>query len=212
MSTLLTIEAAFLSNSQVATAINLREIRGLQRTLANGQKKKFQQTLELSSKVVEAVNWFTSEEGKTATAEAGIYWTNEQIGNKVFGWQKSYFYKVIKAGKLEATKVEQFNSLCDEAEARGEDPNRTLEGLLKFARLGGGETNSEAGGEGEAGEGEETGEIGVEIRVPTIFTMTYKGGAKNVSIRINEAGAIATTNSTEEILEAIAFLTNSINQ
>ena len=212
MSTLLTIEAAFLSNSQVATAINLREIRGLQRTLANGQKKKFQQTLELSSKVVEAVNWFTSEEGKTATAEAGIYWTNEQIGNKVFGWQKSYFYKVIKAGKLEATKVEQFNDLCDQAEARGEDPNRTLEGLLKFARLGGGETNSEAGGEGEAGEGEETGEIGVEIRVPTIFTMTYKGGAKNVSIRINEAGAIATTNSTEEILEAIAFLTNSINQ
>jgi hypothetical protein len=212
MSTLLTIEAAFLSNSQVATAINLREIRGLQRTLANGQKKKFQQTLELSAKVVEAVNWFSSEEGKTVTAEAGIYWTNEQIGNKVFGWQKSYFYKVVKAGKLEATKVEQFNSLCDEAEARGEEPNRTLEGLLKFARLGGGETNSEAGGEESGEEGEESGEIGVEIRIPTIFTMTYKGGNKNVSIRINEAGAIATTNSTEEILEAIAFLTNSINQ
>lgn len=213
MSTLLTIEAAFLSQTNIQTAIDLRGIRGLQRTLANGQKKKFQQTLELSAKVVEAVNWFASEEGKTATNEAGIYWTNEQIGNKVFGWQKSYFYKVVKAGKLEATKVEQFNSLCDEAEARGEEPNRTLEGLLKFARLGGGETNSEAGGDGEAGEdGEETGEIGVEIRIPTIFTMTYKGGAKNVSIRINEAGAIATTNSTEEILEAIAFLTNSINQ
>jgi len=162
--------------------------------------------------VVEAVNWFASEEGKTATNEAGIYWTNEQIGNKVFGWQKSYFYKVVKAGKLEATKVEQFNSLCDEAEARGEEPNRTLEGLLKFARLGGGETNSEAGGEESGEETEESGEIGVEIRIPTIFTMTYKGGNKNVSIRINEAGAIATTNSTKEILEAIAFLTNSINQ
>jgi hypothetical protein len=212
MSTLLTIEAAFLAQTNIQTAIDLRGIRGLQRTLANGQKKKFQQTLELSAKVVEAVNWFASEEGKTATAEAGIYWTNEQIGNKVFGWQKSYFYKVIKAGKLETAKIDQFNSLCDEAEARGEDPNRTLEGLLKFARSGG-ETNSEAGGNSEAGEeGEETTEAGVEIRIPNIFTMTYKGGEKNVSIRINEAGAIATTNTTAEILEAIAFLTNLINQ
>ena len=151
-------------------------------------------------------------EGKTATAEAGIYWSNEEIGNKVFGWQKSYFYKVVKAGKLEATKVEQFNSLCDQAEAQGEDPNRTLEGLLKFARLGGGATAEEGGASEEGEETEEGGEIGVEIRIPTVFTMTYKGGAKNVSIRINEAGAIATTNSTEEILEAIAFLTNSINQ
>lgn len=211
MSTLLTIEAAFLSQANIQTAIDLRGIRGLQRTLANGQKKKFAQTLELSAKVVEAVNWFASEEGKTATAEAGIYWTNEQIGNKVFGWQKSYFYKVIKAGKLEATKVEQFNDLCDQAEARGEDPNRTLEGLLKFARLGGA-TAEEGGATEEGEETEEGGEIGVEIRIPTIFTMTYKGGEKNVSIRINEAGAIATTNSTEEILEAIAFLTNSLNQ
>lgn len=211
MSTLLTIEAAFLSQTNVTTAINLREIRGLQRTLANGQKKKFQQTLELSAKVVEAVNWFASEEGKTATNEAGIYWNNEEIGNKVFGWQKSYFYKVVKAGKLEPTKVEQFNSLCDEAEARGEDPNRTLEGLLKFARLGG--ATAEEGGTSEEGEEtEEGGEIGVEIRIPTILTFTYKGGAKNVSVRINEAGAIATTNTTAEILEAIAFLTNSINQ
>jgi hypothetical protein len=211
MSTLLPIEAAFLSQANIQTAIDLRGIRGLQRTLANGQKKKFAQTLELSAKVVEAVNWFASEEGKTATAEAGIYWTNEQIGNKVFGWQKSYFYKVIKAGKLEATKVEQFNDLCDQAEARGEDPNRTLEGLLKFARLGG--ATAEEGGASEEGEEtEESGEIGVEIRIPTIFTMTYKGGEKNVSIRINEAGAIATTNSPEEILQAIQFLTNSLNQ
>ena len=212
MSNLLAIETAFLSQANIQTAIDLRAIRGLQRTLANGQKKKFQQTLELSTKVVEAVNWFASEEGKAVTSEAGIYWTNEQIGNKVFGWQKSYFYKVVKAGKLEATKVEQFNDLCDQAEAQGEEPNRTLEGLLKFARQGGGATTTEDGGNDGEGDGENDGEIGVEIRIPTIFTMTYKGGDKNVSIRINEAGAIATTNSPEEILQAIAFLTNSINQ
>lgn len=210
MSTLLTIEADFLRSQQVEQALDLRAIRGLQRQLSNGQKKKFAQTLELSKKVVAVANWFASEEGKQLTAEAGIYWNNETIGLKVFGWQKSYYYKVLKAGKLEDEVIEEFNRLCDEAEAQGEDPNRSLEGLLKFSRQAGGETNSQAGGEEtEEGEGEATARE-VEIRIPTIFTMTYKGGEKNVSVRVNEHNEIATTNSREEILAAIEFLTNLI--
>jgi hypothetical protein len=210
MSTLLAIEVEFLRNSQVEQALDLRAIRSLQRTLANGQKKKFAQTLELSKKVVSVANWFTSEEGKQATAEAGIYWNNETIGLKVFGWQKSYYYKVLKAGKLDDSIIEEFNSLCDEAEANGEEPNRSLEGLLKFTRSGGTAT-AEAGGTGEDGEEtEETTERAIEVRIPTIFTMTYKGGEKNVSVRVNENNEVATTNSRSEILAAIEFLTNLI--
>lgn len=213
MSTLLTIEADFLRDSNIVDAIDLRGIRGLQRTLANGQKKKFAMTLELSKKVVSAVEWFNSDAGKQATADAGIYWNNEQIGNKVFGWQKSYFYKVIKAGKLQDEKIELFNNLCDEAEARGEEPNRTLEGLLKFARSGG-NTDAEAGGNDAENDGENDGanEPQIEVRVPNIFTMTYKGGDKNVSVRVDANNVIATTNSPAEILQAIEFLTNLINQ
>jgi hypothetical protein len=209
MSTLLAIEAEFLRNSQVEQALDLRAIRSLQRTLANGQKKKFAQTLELSKKVVAVANWFTSEEGKQATAEAGIYWNNETIGLKVFGWQKSYYYKVVKAGKLDDSIVEEFNRLCDEAEANGDEPNRSLEGLLKFTRSGG-NTTAEAGGEeSEDGESEAT-ERAIEVRIPTIFTMTYKGGDKNVSVRITEDQVVTTTNSREEILAAIEFLNNLI--
>ena len=209
MSTLLTIEAEFLRNSQVEQALDLRAIRGLQRTLSNGQKKKFAQTLELSKKVVAVANWFASEEGKQVTAEAGIYWNNETIGLKVFGWQKSYYYKVIKAGKLDDSIIEEFNRLCDEAEANGDEPNRSLEGLLKFTRSTGGTATAGAGGE-ETEEGEEATAGAVEIRIPTIFTMTYKGGEKNVSVRVNENNEIATTNSRSEILAAIEFLTNLI--
>ncbi len=210
MSTLLAIEVDFLRNSQVETALDLRSIRSLQRTLANGQKKKFAQTLELSKKVVSVANWFASEEGKQATAEAGIYWSNEAIGLKVFGWQKSYYYKVLKAGKLDDAIIEEFNSLCDQAEAQGQEPNRSLEGLLKFTRSAGGETTGEAGGEEtEEGEGEAT-ERAIEVRIPTIFTMTYKGGDKNVSVRVTEDQVVTTTNSREEILAAIEFLTNLI--
>ena len=93
MSTLLAIETAFLSLATVKQSLNLSEIRSTQRVIANGQKKKFEQTLQLSKLVVGAVNWFASEEGKQVCTEEGITWTNEEIGNKIFGWQKSFFYK-----------------------------------------------------------------------------------------------------------------------
>lgn len=208
MSTLLAIEVEFLRNSQVETALDLRSIRSLQRTLANGQKKKFAQTLELSKKVVLVADWFTSDEGKEVTNEAGIYWNNEAIGLKVFGWQKSYYYKVIKAGKLDDSIIEEFNNLCDEAQANGEEPNRTLEGLLKFTRSGGATTGETGGEEGE--EGEEGEDRAIEVRIPTIFTMTYKGGEKNISVRVNENNEVTTTNNRQEIQEAISFLLNLI--
>jgi hypothetical protein len=40
--------------------------------------------------------------------------------------------------------------------------------------------------------------------------MTYKGGEKNVSVRVTEDQVVTTTNSRSEILAAIEFLTNLI--
>lgn len=211
MSNLLSIEAAFLSLPQVKQALNLQEIRSVQRTITNAKKKKFEQTLALSKLVRAAVEWFASEEGKAVCAEEGIAWTNEEIGLKVFGWQKSYFYKVVKAGKLDAEIVETFKAKCEEAEANGEEPNRSLEGLLKFAKQV--ENNANAGGQSEAGEdGEATAEaVAIETRTATIFTMTFKTEAGNVSVRIDAEGKVKTTNTTEQISEAIAFLQFTLN-
>jgi hypothetical protein len=210
MSNLLSIESAFLSNANVQTALSLREIRTVQRTLTNGQKKKFEQTLTLSKLVLNAVNWFNSQEGKTVCNEEGISWTNEEIGNKVFGWQKSFFYKVVKAAKLEEAIVETFKTKCDQAEANGQDANRSLEGLLKFAKQS--ETVAEASGNEGEETGEETGEAEIEIRTATVLNFTYKKEGKNIAVKIDENGTVKTSNSIEEIQEAINFLINSINQ
>lgn len=211
MSNLLSIESAFLNLPQVKQALNLQEIRAVQRTIVNAKKKKFEQTLALSKLVTSAVEWFASEDGKRACAEEGISWTNEEIGQKVFGWQKSFFYKVVKAGKLQAETIETFKAKCDEAEAQGQEPNRSLEGLLKFAKQV--ETGSTAGGEGEdaeSGDAETTGEAQIETRVETILTFTYKSEGGNVSVRIDANGVVKTTNSPEQIAEAIAVLQFSI--
>lgn len=208
MSNLLSIETAFLNLPQVKQALNLSEIRAVQRTITNAKKKKFEQTLALSKLVTQAVEWFQSEEGKRACAEEGITWSNEEIGLKVFGWQKSFFYKVVKAGRLEAEVVETFKTKCDEAEAQGQEPNRSLEGLLKFAKQV--ETGSEASGQGGEAEGESENEPQIETRIETILTFTYKSEGGNVSVRIDAEGNVKTTNSPEQIREAIAVLQFSI--
>ena len=204
MSQLLSIETSFLNLPQVKSGLNLQEIRSVQRTIVNAKKKKFEQTLALSKLVTKAVEWFQSEDGQRVCTEEGISWTNEEIGQKVFGWQKSFFYKVVKAGRLEESVVDTFKAKCDEAETRGEDPNRSLEGLLKFAKQV--ESGAQEGGQGEEGESEAQ----VETRIETILTFTYKGEGGNVSVRVDAEGNVKTTNSAEQIREAIAVLQFSI--
>ena len=211
MSQLLSIETAFLSLPQVKQGLNLSEIRSVQRTITNAKKKKFEQTIALSKLVTTAVDWFQSEDGQRVCNDEGISWSNEEIGQKVFGWQKSFFYKVVKAGRLESTIIENFNAKCNEVEAQGEEPNRSLEGLLKFAKQveAGGSTESE-GGEGGDAESGDTNEPQVETRVETILTFTYKSEGGNVSVRIDANGLVKTTNTDEQIAEAISVLKFSL--
>jgi hypothetical protein len=208
MSQLLSIETAFLSLPQVKQGLNLSEIRSVQRTITNAKKKKFEQTLALSKLVTQAVDWFQSEEGQRVCNDEGISWSNEEIGQKVFGWQKSFFYKVVKAGRLQPEVIESFNVKCNEVEAQGEEPNRSLEGLLKFAKQV--EAGGNAESEGGQGEGESESEPQVETRVETILTFTYKSEGGNVSVRIDANGLVKTTNSDEQIREAIAVLNFSL--
>jgi hypothetical protein len=194
---------------EVKQGLNLSEIKRLNATLSNGQKKKFATTLTLSAVVLKAFDWYSSEAGKQLMSAEGISWTAEDFANKVFGWGKSYFYKVVKAGKLAPEVIESFNLKCDEIEAGGEEPNRTLEGLLKFAKAVdeninvGGESDGESDGESESAE--------VEVRVPTILTFTFKPeNDKNVSVRIDANGVIKTTNSNDEVYSALQVLMNKL--
>jgi hypothetical protein len=205
MSNLLAIESAFLSLPQVKTALNLAEITRVQRGITNAQKQKFSSTLTLAKIAVNVVTWFASPEGQAIAQEEGISWTNEEIGAKVFGWQKSYFYKVLKAGKLDESIVNEFTAQCDEADRNGLNPDRSLAGLLKWTRAV--DSNTAEGGEGEGEEGEGETETAVEIRPETILTFVYKPeSGKNVALRVNSNGDIKTTNSRQELADAINYL------
>jgi hypothetical protein len=208
MSNLLAIESSFLNLPEVKQALNLTEIRSVQRTITNAKKKKFEQTLTLSKLVTNVLTWFQSEDGKRKCSEEGITWSNEEIGNKVFGWQKSFFYKVVKAGKLEENIIDTFKTKCDEAESNGEEPNRSLEGLLKFAKQV--ETSTQTGGQEESES--EGNEPQIETRVETIFELKFKplDGSRAVALKVDAHATLKTNNEISEIENAIAFLKDVI--
>ena len=210
---LLTIEQNFLNLPTVKDALNLTEVKRTQRNINNAHKSKFNHTMKLTSLIKSAVVWFESEEGKDALREEGIEWNKEDFGKKVFGYQKSFFYKLIKVANLDERIVEAFNTKCDEI---GTDANRSIAGLLDFSRdidLENLEVSEDATEEEitEAqNEAIESASVEQE-RTNYLFVMTYKNPeGNNLSIRIDEEGNVS-GNNLEEVANAITFLQNSIN-
>ena len=188
MQNLLTIERAFLSIPAVKQGLKLAEFKTLQRNVENAQKKKFDTTLELSKVVLNAFNWFKSTEGQALCSEEGISWNAEDFGLKVFGFQKSYFYKLTRAGKLDDQVIVDFKLKCTELESAGETPNRSLEGLLKYAKEleQGASGSGNEGEEGDAKEGEN--EPQVSVRPQVIYSFEYK--IENIKIQVLSDGSL----------------------
>lgn len=213
--TLLSIEQAFLDLPTVKEAINLNEINRAKRNVANAQKRKFEHTMTMASLVTNAVKWFDSEEAKELFREEGIEWSKADFGLKVFGWQKSFFYKVVKAGNLDERIVNAFNRKCDEI---GDDATRSLAGLLKFAQgidLSSLEVSEDATEE-EIAEAEaeviESAEVETrEERVECRYSFSFKNpNGRGVSIRVNADGSVISQNSPEEVAQAVAEFLQSI--
>ena len=189
--------------------MNLAKINQLKGAEKNAQKKKFETSCTMSKLVADAHEWFFNGEGKAIAEREGIAWSREEFGLKVFGWQKSYVRKMIRTALLEQSVVDSFNAECDRAESEQKKADRTIEGLLKYAKAL--ESGSECGGEGEGeGGGEGEGDIGTASasveRVPVMYVFTYKSPeGNNVSVRIDANGGIKTSNSSEDILQAVTM-------
>jgi len=137
MSNLLQIEADFLNNSEVRQHVRLDRIQSLQADVTDAKKVKFEKSLKLADIVKNSHVWFNSEDGKRKMQEEGITWNIEDFSNKVFGWQKSYFFKMLKVGTLKAENpdvVSKYKRQTTQAENNGQDVPRSVSSLLKFAK------------------------------------------------------------------------------
>ena len=210
MQNLLQIETNFLNLPQVATGLRLTEVSAINNNIASAHKQRFIQSVALSHVAIASFEWFTSAEGQALCTEEGVNWNREAFAEKVFGVKNSYFGKLLKVGGIDTNVVDVFNAKCDEAERNNEKCDRSVAGLIKFAKAG---VDSdvvipEAEAEGDV---EETTEAEAETTSETIFTLCFKTASGNVAVGITADGVISTTNSNAEIREAIAFLQQELS-
>ena len=176
MNHLLQIEQDFLTSSVVTSEINFASIFTAQANADNAQKAKFDKSIKLAEMVAKASAWFDKDETKAQLEANGIEWDNkETFFNRVFGWQKSFAYKMVKAGNIKIDQgeiVTAFKRHCTAQENAGEGSNRSIAGLLKFAK---GDT-----------------ETASRPKALATFSIAKDGlnGDKGFSIRINLDGSI----------------------
>ena len=161
MRNLLDMERDFFSGTN---RVNFNRINGLLTSLSDSKKAKFDTTLKLSKEVFKSFNWFNSDSGKEEMRIAGISMNTEQFGNKIFGWKKSYFYKMVKLGTIAEERTEvitRFKRECTRLESQGENVSRSLENALKYAN-------------DSARSTEESGEDSAEVRTQTPLKWEFK--------------------------------------
>ena len=188
MPNLLSIENNFLRLPEVATALRLQEVRSIQRTITNAKKKKFEQSLALSQHVSASFEWFKSPEGKAKFSEEGISWTTEEFSSKVFGWQKSFFYKMLRVASLPSEVVTQYSA------QEGEE--RSVEELLSYAK--------------QVEEGEQAGGQESQPRPQILLSLVFNHPEGKTTLKIDDAGQVKITG--EHIADAIQFINNCLNQ
>lgn len=178
MTHLMQIEADVLNSAEVRNQVNFNQLFNLQSEVNDAKKSKFDKSLKLGKLVADALKWYAKAETKAYLSDEGVeFGTTEEFINRVFGWQKSFAYKMAKVGKLQEDApqvVTKFKRLCTQSENNGEDTNRSIEGLLKFAK-------AEANGEDQ--------EVSREKTFAT-FSIAKDGlnGESGFSIRLTETG------------------------
>ena len=198
MTNLQQIETEFLNSEEVRNFVPLNQIQSLSEQIGNAKKTKFEKSLKLAKIVAKANDWFKSDEGKASINESGLDWTSvEDFANRVFGWQKSYYFKMVKAGKLLEENpqiVTKFKRECTQAENNGENPSRSLEKLNKFAKS----ELSEGNGE-------------VTSRPKALLTLKGTGDYAHIKFEIF-ADEVKTSNEVAHLTEVMNLINLKISE
>jgi len=177
---------------------NCQEFSGaiaLVNDLMDSEKKTFDKQIKLAEKIYHTFEYFKSPECKQAMDYSGIVMTTEEFHKNVFGYNKSFFYDMVKVGKLRtesADTITKYKRECTQLESQDDKTaSRSIKGLLKFVKAV--ETDGE--------------DAEVESATATIMTFAMKGemfaDEKGVSIRLLADGKIAISGDADKIPHSV---------
>ena len=221
MRNLLEIETGLLSSDAVKDGLQLAKVKSLQKSIKTAERTKFRKQLEMATLMRQGKEWFDKPETQLLFADQGIVWSADELADKVFECQKSWMYKCIKASNVAEDVVEIFERQCKHLQDAGEKVKISIESLNQFAKayaededvnVADLQATADSVVEDTTNDSvaEDTTEDATETTSDTIFTMSFKLQDRNVAVRYSLSDGLVTTNSNDDILDAIAFLTEQL--
>ena len=129
-----------LTTAQNKKALALTAIKSLTAKVNDAEKQRFMNSLELAQLLAQTKPQFEDfckavinklKDGGTPAKDLP---KKDELIKLVYGFQKSFYYKLIKVGELPKNVVNKFIDKCDEAEKDGKDFARSIEALNTWAK------------------------------------------------------------------------------
>jgi len=196
-----------LTNQQTS-ALNIKAINTIKNAIQTSDVKRFENSLHLAELIGKSHKWLKDAEGQ-ALLKASALGMDAFILD-VYGFQKSFYYKLVKAANVPADVLKEFRKQTEALKAKDLSAPLSIEALLKYASEAKLETQAEAG-ESES-EGESEGNAPeVKAKAVAVVTLAFKvEGLEAVALRINDDGQLITKASPEAIASALDYLAQAV--
>ena len=128
MNNLLTNEVEMLNtHTSLKRGLQIEPLTDLQEVIDQSNTTKFDTSVKMSKLVLKSFKYFKSDVCKNILEEEGITWGVEEYSQKVFGWNKSFFYKMVKLGNTPTRQINKFNREVDRMKQEGTPVVRSVE-------------------------------------------------------------------------------------
>tara|TARA_B100000519_G_scaffold202686_1_gene221842 strand:+ start:6856 stop:7470 length:615 start_codon:yes stop_codon:yes gene_type:complete len=188
----------FNENAQISRGLQISQITDLQTIIDESNSTKFDTSVKMSKLVLKSFKYFKSDRCKEVFEEEGISWSVEDFSQKIFGWNKSFFYKMVKIGNTPTTTINKFNREVNRLKEEGTPIVRSVENCLKFVK----ELNTEGNGE----------ETPMTPRTETTLSVKMKFDISSKSFKIvnGEFKTDMTNDEVQKVMEKFAeYLSNN---
>ena len=193
--------------NQTNKALKLNQVNAIIKAIETSDAKRFENSLTLAGLIAEGNKWLKDAEGQTWLKSTKM--AMDEFIQKTYGFQKSFYYKLLKAANVPAEVVKEFTTQTAKLKAEKLSAPLSIEALLKYASEAKLETAKDSDGDGD-GDGESEAHE-VKAKAKAVLTFTFKvDGFEPVSLRIDDNGEFKTTATGDAIAVALDYLAQAV--
>jgi len=193
--------------NQTNKALKLNQVNALINAIKNSDVKRFENSLTLAGLIADGNKWLKDAEGQAWLKSTKM--AMDEFILKTYGFQKSYYYKLLKTANVPADVVKEFTAQTTKLKNENLSAPLSIEALLKYYAEAKLETAKDSDGDGD-GDGENEAHE-VKAKAKAVLTFTFKvDGFEPVSLRIDDDGQFKTQSTGDAIAVALDYLAQAV--